>query len=303
MSLAVVFPGQGSQYVGMDGAAGRAIPPAYWEEVDEALGAPLSRLVMEGPETVLAQTEHTQPAILATSVGLWRAFQERAPGRPILAGAGHSLGEYSALVAAGSLALGDALRLVRLRGQAMQAAVPVGVGAMAAVMGVEPAVLEQLCMEQGWGQVLSCSAFNGPSQIVVSGEASAVDRLILAVEDLRGIAKKLAVSAPFHCALMEPAARQLAEALREVPLQLPAWPVYHNSDASVAETTEGIRERLVAQVVEPVRWEACVLALKAGGATRCVEVGPGKTLAGLIKRIDRSLTTVSLDTANSWGQL
>jgi [acyl-carrier-protein] S-malonyltransferase len=303
MSLAVVFPGQGSQYVGMDGAAGRAIPAAYWEEVDDALGAPLSRLVMEGPETVLAQTEHTQPAILATSVGLWRAFQERVPGRAILAGAGHSLGEYSALVAAGSLALGDALRLVRLRGQAMQAAVPVGVGAMAAVMGVEPAVLEQLCADQGQGQVLSCSAFNGPSQIVVSGETAAVDRLILAVDELRGIAKKLAVSAPFHCALMEPAARQLAQALRDVPLQLPAWPVYHNSDASVAETTEGIRERLVAQVVEPVRWEGCVLALKAGGATRCVEVGPGKTLAGLIKRIDRSLPTVSLDTANSWGQL
>ena len=303
MSLAVVFPGQGSQYVGMEAAAGRVIPPAYWEEVDSELGFALSELISGGPETKLAETEYTQPAILAVSVGLWRQLRERQPELPVIASAGHSLGEYSALVAAGSLNLGDALRLVRLRGQAMQAAVPMGVGAMAAVMGMEADTLTTLCGECSTEGLVSCSAFNGPSQIVVSGDRLAVDRLIQAVEEAGKIAKKLAVSAPFHCALMEPAARRLEEALALVAVHPPSWPVFQNADALATPHPEEIRARLVAQVVEPVRWEACVHAMKLQGAARCIEVGPGKTLAGLIKRIDRSLQTVSLDTANSWGQL
>lgn len=284
--LALLFPGQGAQYVGMD----KDLDPAVFAEADEALGFPLSRVIREGPAEELARTELTQPAIFAVSIARLRRLQARGLGE-VGAAAGHSLGEYGALVAAGVLGFADAIRLLQVRARAMQEAVPAGEGAMAAVMGLEPAEVEALC--EGGVEV---AAWNGPGQVSVAGPTAAVDRLIDRVEERRGAAKRLAVSAPFHCAMLRPAGERLAEALATVPMAPPRFPVVQNVDAAVATDVEGIRRRLVEQVYRAVRWEGCFRALVAMGATRAVEVGPGRTLAGLGKRIDRALKIEVSDT-------
>ncbi|MEN9787064.1 MAG: hypothetical protein RLZZ299_2328 [Pseudomonadota bacterium] len=290
MAVGVLFPGQGSQMVGMDRASdGSPLDPATFEEVDEALGERLSRIVAEGPEDALARTENTQPALLAAGVAAWRWVQRRVPDLAVAAAAGHSLGEYAALVASGAMALGDAARLVRLRGRAMQAAVPHGVGAMAAVVGLDDDALDALCAEVAAGEVVEVAAWNCPGQITVAGHASAVARLVAAVETAGGIARPLAVSAPFHCSLLAPAADPLRAALAEVRISPGAFPVVHNVDAAVATDAEGIRARLVAQVVAPVRWSACVRTLRSLGVDDAWECGPGRTLAGLVRRIDRNM--------------
>lgn len=303
MHTAFLFPGQGSQYIGMQNAAG-GLDSSTLQEADDTLGFPLSTLMQDGPDTTLARTENTQPAILTASVALFRKLQHIPP----IAACGHSLGEYSALVAANALDFADALRLVRLRGQAMQRAVPPGVGAMAAIMGIEPGDIAGLCEEAaqnpaGETEVLSPSALNGPAQIVVAGHTTAIDRLVTLVENKGGACKKLVVSAPFHCALMQPAAEELKTALESVEIRMPRFPVIHNATATVATTPDEIRARLIEQVVAPVRFEACIRAIQALGAVRAIEVGAGKTLAGLVKRIDRNLKVISLDSPGSWGAL
>ncbi len=285
MGAALVFPGQGSQSVGMDAG----LDGETFAEADDALGFALSDIVRDGPEERLAETAITQPAILATSVAWLRALRRARPDLTIVGAAGHSLGEISALVAADSLGLADALRLVRLRGEAMQAAVPLGVGTMAAVMGLDDAQVEALCAEAGQGELVAVAATNCPGQVSVAGHVGAVDRLIARAEAAGGAAKRLAVSAPFHCALLAPAGERLREALATIDLRPPSFPVVHNADAGIAADVAAIRAALVAQVTLPVRWSACFARLRVLGATEAIEVGPGKTLAGLGKRIDRAL--------------
>lgn len=287
--FAMIFPGQGSQAAGMGRSLAETYPAAReaFEQADEALGEALSRLCFEGPEEELQLTRNTQPALLAVSVAALAAWRSQGGPEPV-AVAGHSLGEYSAHVAAGTLDFGDALRAVRLRGEAMQEAVPVGEGAMAALLGLEASAVEALCAEMAEGQVLQPANFNAPSQIVVSGHAAAVERVVGAARD-RGARKAvlLPVSAPFHCALMEPAARRLAEHLSEVSFRDPRVPVVANVDGESRRRGEEAREALVRQVVAPVRWVACMGELGALGAEAAVEVGAGSVLKGLAKRIDR----------------
>jgi [acyl-carrier-protein] S-malonyltransferase len=290
MRVAFVFPGQGSQFVGMD--AGLAADT--FEEADDALGFALADVIRNGPAERLAETEITQPALLATSVAMARALARAKPELVPVAAAGHSLGEYGALVLAGALDFPDALRLVRLRGRAMQDAVPLGVGAMAAVMGLETEEVRALCAAHAHGEIVELAGHNCPGQTVIAGHVGAVDRVVAAVGSG---AKRLAVSAPFHCSLLGPAAWALREALAKVEIRRPQFSVVQNATAEVADTPEGIRERLVEQVVKPVRWVECVHRLKALGVERCVEVGPGKTLAGLGRRIDRSMPVVGFSEA------
>lgn len=282
MSVAFLFPGQGSQSVGMD----EGLDAETFAEADDALGYALSAIIRGGPVERLSETEITQPALLATSIATVRMLRAAKPDLVPEFAAGHSLGEYGALVVAGSLDFADALRLVRLRGRAMQAAVPLGVGTMAAVMGLETAEVEALCRVHANGEVVELAGHNCPGQTVIAGHVGAVDRVCEAVGSG---ARRLQVSAPFHCSLLGPAAAALREALATVRIRPPQFPVVHNVDAALAPDADGIRARLVDQVVRPVRWVECVHTLKALGTTRCVEVGPGKTLAGLGRRIDRSL--------------
>ncbi len=286
MRVAFVFPGQGSQSVGMDAG----LDADTFAEADEALGYRLSAIVREGPPERLAETEITQPALLTTSIAMARALAKARPDLAPSLAAGHSLGEYGALVVAGALDFADAVRLVRLRGRAMQAAVPLGVGAMAAIMGLETEEVRALCEAHAHGEVVELAGHNCPGQTVIAGHVGAVDRVCEAVGSG---ARRLAVSAPFHCALLGPAAYALRAALAEVTIRPPRFPVVQNAMADVAETVDDVRERLVEQVVKPVRWVECVHRLKALGAERCVEVGPGKTLAGLGRRIDRALPVLS----------
>lgn len=285
MRVAFVFPGQGSQFVGMDAG----LDADTFEEADEALGYAISAVIRGGPVERLAETEVTQPALLATSIAMARALARAKPELVPVAAAGHSLGEYGALVLAGALDFPDALRLVRLRGRAMQDAVPLGVGAMAAVMGLETEEVRALCEAHAHGEIVELAGHNCPGQTVIAGHVGAVDRV---VEAVGSGAKRLTVSAPFHCSLLGPAAWALREALAKVEIRTPRFPVVQNAMADVADTPEGIRERLVEQVVKPVRWVECVHRLKGLGVERCVEVGPGKTLAGLGRRIDRSMPVV-----------
>jgi [acyl-carrier-protein] S-malonyltransferase len=289
--FAMIFPGQGSQAAGMGRSLAETFPAAReaFEEADEALGEAISRLCFEGPDEELQLTRNTQPALLAVSVAALRAWRSQGGPEPV-AVAGHSLGEYSAHVAAGTLDFGDALRAVRLRGEAMQEAVPVGEGAMAALLGLEAPAVEQLCAELAQGQVLQPANFNAPTQIVVSGHAGAVERVVAAARD-RGARKAvlLPVSAPFHCALMQPAARRLAEHLSEVSFRDPQVPVVANVDGEPRRGGEESREALVRQVVAPVQWVACMGGLGSLGAGAAVELGAGAVLKGLAKRIDRKL--------------
>lgn len=288
MSVAFVFPGQGSQYVGMGRALAEAFPVARetLAEADEALGRSLTGLLFEGPEEELRLTWNTQPAILATSVACLRVLEQET-GLRAAASAGHSLGEYSALVAAGALGYADALRVVERRGRFMQEAVPVGTGAMAAVLGLEAEQVRDLCAQVSRaGSVVEMANDNSPGQAVISGHVAAVEEASRKAKEAG--AKRtvpLPVSAPFHCSLMAPAGARLAGVLAEVEVAAPRYPVVANVDAQPHGGAAQVRERLVQQVSRPVRWQDCVRALGTAGATVVVEVGPGKVLAGLIRRI------------------
>jgi [acyl-carrier-protein] S-malonyltransferase len=284
-AIAFLFPGQGSQEVGMGRALAEAFSAAaaVWAEADSALGFPLSRLCFEGPAEELALTANTQPAVLTASVAAAAALAERGV-TPDLA-AGHSLGEYSALVVAGALRFAEAVRLVRRRGEFMQEAVPVGTGAMAALLGVELAVAEQVCAEAAQGEVVGVANINSPGQIVVAGHRSAVERAVAGAA-ARGGKKSvmLPVSAPFHCALMKPAADRLATELDTVAVSAPRIRVVRNVDAGVTTSADEVKPFLVQQVASPVRWAECAERLQREGAAAFVEVGPGRVLAGLLKR-------------------
>jgi [acyl-carrier-protein] S-malonyltransferase len=284
-ALAFLFPGQGSQEVGMGRALAERSPAAraVWAEADAALGFPLSKLCFEGPAAELALTANTQPAVLTTSVAAAAALAERGVAPALVAG--HSLGEYSALVVAGALRFPEAVRLVRRRGEFMQEAVPVGTGAMAALLGVELVTAEQVCAEAAQGEVVGVANINSPGQIVIAGHRTAVERAVAAAA-ARGGKKSvlLPVSAPFHCALMKPAADRLATALERVTVSAPRIPVVRNVDGGVTRTADEVKPFLVQQVASPVRWTDCVTRLAREGATGFLEVGPGRVLTGLLKR-------------------
>lgn len=290
-TLAFLFPGQGSQAVGMLSAlAGRhASVQKTFIEASAALDEDLWRLTQEGPESLLNRTDHTQPVMLTAGVAVWRAWQAGGGPRPGRL-AGHSLGEYTALVCAGSLDFADAVRLVRDRGRFMQEAVPEGEGAIAAVLGLDDERIAEVCREAAEGEVVEPVNYNAPGQVVIAGHVGAVDR---ALEAAKGAgakrAMKLPMSVPAHCSLMAPAAERLAQRLDEVTVRTPEIPVLHNVDVSEAGAPDAIRERLVAQVRSPVRWTEIVRALAAAGVDMAVECGPGKVLAGLNRRIERGM--------------
>jgi [acyl-carrier-protein] S-malonyltransferase len=294
--IAFLFPGQGSQAVGMGRAFYEAstAAKAVFEEANAALGVDLARVVFEGPEDALALTATTQPAVLTASVAAAAACAERGL-RPALA-AGHSLGEYSALVVAGALPLADAVRVVRRRGELMQEAVPVGTGAMAAIMGMPEAAVEALCHEVARGEVVEVANVNSAQQIVIAGHRTAVERAVALARE-RGGRKSvlLPVSAPFHCSLMRPAAQRLAATLAAVPVTDPAFPVVRNVDGSVTRAAADVVPLLLRQVASPVCWTACVERLAAEGATAFVEVGPGRVLSALVKRIVDGAAALSIE--------
>lgn len=302
MTRAFVFPGQGSQAVGMGQALAAAFPAArlVFEEIDEALQQKLSRLMFEGPEADLTLTENAQPALMAVSLAAVRVIE--AEGGVTLAGkgafvAGHSLGEYSALAAAGALRLADAARLLKRRGQAMQRAVPVGEGAMAALLGLDLAAALEVAAAAAGDDVCAAANDNAPGQVVVSGHRAAVERAI-ALAGERGARRSvlLPVSAPFHCALMQPAADEMAEALAEVALDSPVLPLVANVTAAAVSDAATIRGLLVRQVTGMVRWRESVLYMKENGVESLIELGAGKVLSGLARRIDRDLTAAAAGT-------
>jgi [acyl-carrier-protein] S-malonyltransferase len=286
--IAFLFPGQGSQKVGMGKALAEAYPEAraVYEEADAALGFGLSKLCFEGPVEELTLTANAQPAILATSIAALRALSRETDLRPGVV-AGHSLGEYSALVAAGALRLADAVRVVNLRGKFMQEAVAPGEGAMAAILNLDRAGVEAVCAEAAreLGAVVSPANHNGGGQIVIAGARAAVDRAAALCKERGGKAIPLKVSAPFHCALMKPAAERLGAELARIELMAPAVPVVTNVEAAPSKDPMRLKQLLVEQVTAPVRWEESVQRMVAMGATRAVEVGAGNVLAGLVKRI------------------
>jgi [acyl-carrier-protein] S-malonyltransferase len=300
MVTAMVFPGQGSQAPGMgkDLAEKFAVARQVFEEADDALGFAISRVCLAGPAEDLQLTENTQPAILTTSVAAFRAARENGLPAPSFV-AGHSLGEYSALVAAGVLSLSDAVRTVRARGQYMQEAVPVGTGAMAAVIGGELSAIEAACAEARGDQVCSVANSNSPNQVVIAGNTEAVDR---AIELLKGVAKrviKLNVSAPFHCALMKPAQEKLAPHLERLTFSEPQMPVVTNADARVTTEPAELRDALLRQVSSPVRWLESMQLLLDKDVETVIEVGPGKVLSGLMRQTNRDVRCLNVEDAAS----
>jgi [acyl-carrier-protein] S-malonyltransferase len=296
MQTALLFPGQGSQRVGMgrDLALKFDVAKRTYEEADDVLGFPLSKLCFEGPEDELTLTKHTQPAILTTSVAVFRALQEKGLAFDIVAG--HSLGEWSALVAAGAIELRDAVRLTHLRGTYMQEAVPVGQGAMAALMGLDLAATKTVCEKASApGEPVEAANLNGGGQIVISGHTAAIDRAIAEAKTAGAkIAKKLAVSAPFHCSLMKPAAEQLAAALANVTIATPRVPVVANVTAEPVTEASRIKELLVQQVTAPVRWEESIQTIAKLGVTKAYELGSGAVLKGLVKRIAATIEVTTI---------
>ncbi|HEY6305202.1 MAG TPA: ACP S-malonyltransferase [Candidatus Angelobacter sp.] len=299
-TIAFLFPGQGSQAAGMgkELAALYQVARQTLEEADDALGFALSQLCFEGPDDKLKMTEITQPAILAMSTAAARVLAEKGIVPQFVAG--HSLGEYSAHVAAGTLDFADAVRAVRSRGQYMQEAVPAGQGAMAAVLGMALDQLQQVCVDAAQGEVVSPANINSPDQIVISGSAKAVERAAeLAKQRGAKRAIMLPVSAPFHCALMQPAQARLAKDLAALPFSNPKMPVVANIDAAAKTEAGASRDALVRQVTGAVRWVDCVRKLIAMGATTFVEVGPGKVLTGLMRQIDRAQTAMNVEDETS----
>ena len=294
------FPDRGRRVPGWEKIWRKTFPPArqVFEEADDALGFAISRLCFDGPAEDLQLTENTQPAILTVSVAAFRAMMEAGISAPAFV-AGHSLGEYSALVAAGTLSLSDAVRTVRARGRYMQEAVPVGTGAMAAVIGGELGEIQRICEEASEDQICSVANFNSPNQAVIAGNTEAVDR---AVERLSGVAKrviKLKVSAPFHCALMKPAQDRLAADLERLNFSEPAVPVVTNVDARATTAPDELRDALVRQVSAPVRWVDSMQLLIEQPVGTFVEVGPGKVLSGLMRQISRDVKTLNVEDAAS----
>jgi len=301
MTRAFVFPGQGAQVIGMgaDLAATYPAARAVFDEVDDALGERLSALIWEGDQEALTLTENAQPALMATSLAALRALQAEGVdlAQSVRLVAGHSLGEYSALAAAGALSIADAARLLRIRGRAMQAAVPVGVGAMAALLGLDFEAAREVAEAAAQGEVCQAANDNDPGQVVVSGHRTAVERAVeLAKTKGAKRALLLPVSAPFHCALMAPAADVMAEALAGVDLQAPVVPLVANVRASAVTDPAEIRALLVEQVTGSVRWRESVLYMAAQGVTEIWEIGAGKALSGMIRRIDREITCRSIGT-------
>lgn len=298
---AFTFPGQGAQTIGMGRDLAEAYPAAaaVFEEVDEALGEKLSSLVWEGEQDQLTLTANAQPALMATSMAAMRALEAEGVGVGVDAAAfvaGHSLGEYSALAAAGALSVGETAKLLRIRGSAMQEAVPVGVGAMAALLGLDFAGATAVAEEAAQGEVCQAANDNDPGQVVVSGHKAAVERAVeIAKEKGARRAMLLPVSAPFHCALMQPAADRMAEALAGASISTPVVPVVANVRAEAVSDPEEIRRLLVEQVTGSVRWRESVIWMAGQGVTELVEIGAGKALSGMARRIDKSLATVAVN--------
>ncbi len=304
MTVGFIFPGQGSQSVGMlqELHAAQTTVAATFDEASKALGYDLWELVNSGPEAELNRTEKTQPAMLTAGVAVWRAWRYAGGAQPAFM-AGHSLGEYTALVCAGALAFADAVTLVADRGRFMQEAVPTGVGAMAAVLGLEDQEIQQACEEAAQGEVVACANFNSPGQVVIAGQAQAVERAIEAAK-AKGAKRAvlLPVSVPSHCALMKSAAERLSARIRQIPVNPPAIPVIHNADVSSHVDPPAIIEALVEQLYRPVRWVEVVQKLAGEGVTTLVECGPGKILSGLSKRISKNLNCLSLHDSQSLNE-
>ncbi len=293
-SLGMVFPGQGSQSIGMLSvlADSHAIVRDTFEEASEELAINLWDLTQNGPEDNLNKTENTQPAMLAAGIAVYRVWLHQGGAQPAVM-AGHSLGEYTALTAAGALSFADAVKLVAARGRFMQQAVPEGVGAMAAILGLEDDQVGMVCEEAAAGQVAQAVNFNSPGQVVVAGDRAAIERAVKLASDAGAKrALMLPVSVPSHCELMRPAAEQLESVLGELTIQMPSIEVIHNVDVSVSITPDDIRQKLVQQLYQPVRWVETIQAMVSQGVSNVAEVGPGKVLTGLNKRIDRKINSL-----------
>jgi len=296
MSLAFIFPGQGSQSVGMLKDLGENFSEvsATFQQASDALGYDLWSLIQEGPAEKLNSTDVTQPAMLASAVATWRVWQAKGGAMPAMM-AGHSLGEYTALVCAGSLDFVDAVKLVSQRGKFMMQAVPAGTGAMAAILGMDDELVRKVCLDAAQDEVLEAVNYNSPGQVVVAGNKSAVERVcVLAKEQGAKRALELPVSVPSHCALMKPAADQLAEVLSGISFNVPSIPVINNVDVVAAESEADIRDALKRQLFSPVRWVETIEKMAADGADQFNECGPGKVLLGLNKRIDKALSSAAL---------
>jgi len=300
VTIAWLFPGQGAQEVGMGKALAESSAAArdVYDRADAALGDELSEICFAGPMEALTLTANTQPALVATSMAILAALREAVPDLPAPSfAAGHSLGEYSALCAAGVLTVEDAVRLTRVRGQAMQEAVPAGEGGMGAIMGMDAEGVMKLCADAAEGDVLSPANFNSPGQIVIAGHARAVDRAKELAQKRGGKLTPLKVSAPFHCALMRPAALPLSAALSAAAVRRYDFPVVANVDAAPNEDPARVAELLLRQIDAPVQWVKTIEALAAAGVTKALEIGPGKVLAGLVKRIDKRISVLNVSDA------